>query len=70
MPFVLISMCERRAKQRRLSIGYGVIDGLYGGSMEIRYTLTLEDYTEGNRMLLLHTSLGRKVSYYVFVRYG
>ena len=38
--------------------------------MEIRYTLTLDDYTEGNRMLLLHSTLARKVNYIIFVRLG
>lgn len=38
--------------------------------MEIRYTLTLEDYTEGNRLRALSTTPGRKLKYYVFVRFG
>lgn len=40
------------------------------GSMEIRYTLTLEDYCEGNRVRAVSTTSGRKLKYYVFVRFG
>jgi hypothetical protein len=38
--------------------------------VEIRYTLAFEDYAEANRLLLLNTTLRRKVSYYLFVRFG
>ena len=38
--------------------------------VEIRYTLTLEDYAEGNYLLLMNTTFWRKFNYNVFVRYG
>jgi hypothetical protein len=38
--------------------------------MEIRYTLTLEDYAEGSQMLALSTTFRRKLNYYLFLRFG
>ena len=38
--------------------------------IEICYTLTLEDYADGNRVFLLNTTFGRKLNYVLFVRYG
>lgn len=38
--------------------------------MEIRYTITLEDYREGNRLWLLHSTFPRKLNYLLFVRSG
>jgi YcxB-like protein len=38
--------------------------------VEIRYTFTLDDYKEGNRLFLRHTTLWRKINYYLFARYG
>lgn len=38
--------------------------------MEIRYTFTLDDYKEGNQLFLRHTTLRRKINYYLFARYG
>jgi|SRR5580700_1039577 hypothetical protein len=38
--------------------------------MEIRFTLTMEDYREGNRLWLLNSTLRRKLNYNLFVRFG
>ena len=38
--------------------------------MEIRFTLTMDDYREGNRLWHLNSTLRRKINYYLFVRFG
>jgi YcxB-like protein len=39
-------------------------------AVEIRYTLTLEDYSAGNQLLQLQTTLRRRITYYLFARFG
>jgi len=38
--------------------------------MEIRYTLTPDDYAEGNRLLLLNSTFLRKLNFFLFVKLG
>jgi len=33
--------------------------------MQVKYTMTVEEYREGNKLLVLNTSLGRKINYYM-----
>lgn len=37
--------------------------------IEIRYTMTLEEYREANRLWHLHTTFSRKIKFFLFVRF-